>query len=140
MKMKKNKSLVFAGIELVHALCLILVVKVIAPVCGGMVETAAGKQVPMRCHYAGTALLFLGVLLLVNAVLCAVRKERVVCGIMAIVISVLSFLTLNPDMGMGICANPEMACNFTAPFVKVLSAAGIIIGGLSVYCGMKDRK
>lgn len=138
--MEKKKSLIFAGLEVVHALLLILIVKVIAPVCSGMVDTAAGKQVPMRCHYTSVALGFLGVLLLVNGILCAVRKEMVVCGAMAAVLSVLAMLTLNPNVGMGICLNPEMACNFTAPFVKVLGAVGIVIGCLSVYQGIKNTK
>lgn len=141
MDIKKNKkSLILAGAEAIHAICLLLVVKVIAPVCTGMVETAAGKQVPMRCHYTSAALVFLGVALLVNAVLCAVRKEMVVSGVMTFVISVLAFLTLSPSVGMGICLNPEMACNFTAPFIKVLGVIGAVIGGLSVYLGMKDAK
>ena len=134
---KCNKSLVIGGIGAVHAIAVILVVMVIAPVCNGMVETAAGKQVPMRCHYTSAVLLFLGVLLLVNSILCMVRKEMVVCGIMAIVISVLIILSLNPSVGMGICLNPEMACNFTAPFVKILGALGIVAGCVSVYLGKK---
>lgn len=138
--MENKKSLIFAGIEAIHALCLILIVKVIAPVCDGMVETAAGKQVPMKCHYASVALVFLGVLLLVNAILCAVRKEMVVCGTMTIAISILAFLTLNASVGIGICMNPEMACNFTAPFVKVLGVIGVVIGGMSIYFGMKQTK
>lgn len=138
--MENKKSYIIAAAEAVHAICLILVVKVIAPVCNGLVETAAGKQVPMRCHYTSSALVFLGIILLVNAILCAVRKEVIVCGIMTAAVSVLAILTLNSSVGMGICMNPEMACNFTAPFVKVIGAAGVVIGGISAYLGMKDRK
>ncbi len=138
--MESKRNLIFAGVEVMHALCLILIVKVIAPVCDGMVETAVGKQVPMKCHYASVVLLFLGALLLVNAILCAVRKEMVVCGTMTIVICILTFLTLNASVGVGICMNPEMACNFTAPFVKVLGVIGILIGGMSIYFGVKQTK
>ena len=99
-----KKSNIFAAAEAVHAVCLILAVKVIAPVCGGMVETAAGTQVPMRCHYTGNALLLLGTALFVNAVLCAVRKEMAVCGAMAVMLSVLTFLTLSSSVGMGIAS------------------------------------
>ena len=135
-----KKSNIFAAAEAVHAVCLILAVKVIAPVCGGMVETAAGTQVPMRCHYTGNALLLLGTALFVNAVLCAVRKEMAVCGAMAVMLSVLTFLTLSSSVGMGICMNSSMACHFTAAFIKVLGAAGIVIGGISGYVGMKETK
>ena len=138
--MKNKKSLIFAGIEAALAIMLILIVKVIAPVCNGMVETAAGKQVPMRCHYASVVFVFLGIVLLVNAVLCAVRKEMVVCGTMTIAISVFMFVALSSKIGTGICMNPEMPCNFTASFVIVLGGIGIVVGGLSVYSALKDTK
>ena len=87
-KQEKN-SLIFAAAQAVHALLLILAVKVFAPVCTGMVDTAAGKQVPMRCHYTAVLLLFLGLILLVNAGLCAVRREMAVCGTITAVLSAL---------------------------------------------------
>ena len=138
--MENKKSFIFAGLEAIHALCLILIVKVIAPVCTGMVETAAGKQIPMKCHYTSVVLLFLGVLLLVNAILCVVKKDMIVCGGMMIAISILVFLVLNPSIGIGICLNPEMACNLTASFVKILGGIGVVIGGLSVYFGVRQTK
>lgn len=137
---KKNNSLIIGGLMGVVAIFLILTVKVIAPVCTGTVETVAGKQVPMRCHYASAALLVLGILLLVNAVLCIVKKEKVVCGVMAVIISVFIFLVVGSTLGMGICANPEMACNMTAPFAKLAGGLGILTGVVSVYLGVKDEK
>lgn len=137
--MREKRSLIFAGVEIVHAVSLMLIVKIVAPVCSGMVETAAGKQIPMKCHYTSVALLFFGMLLLVNGILCAVRKELLVCGVMASVISILAVLTLSSSVGTGICMNPEMACNYTAPFVKILGAIGIIIGIVSVYVGIHKK-
>ena len=130
--MREKRSLIFAGVEIVHAVSLMLIVKIVAPVCSGMVETAAGKQIPMKCHYTSVALLFFGIL-------CAVRKELLVCGVMASVISILAVLTLSSSVGIGICMNPEMACNYTAPFVKILGAIGIIIGIVSVYVGIHKK-
>lgn len=141
MEKKTNKnSLILAGAGMVHAAALLLIVKVIAPVCTGMVETAAGKQIPMKCHYTSAALVFLAVILLVNAVMCAVRKEMTVFGAIAATASVLAILTLNSSVGIGICMNPEMACNFTAPFVKVLGAAGVVLGVIAVCLGVKETK
>ena len=111
-KQEKN-SLIFAAAQAVHALLLILAVKVFAPVCTGMVDTAAGKQVPMRCHYTAVLLLFLGLILLVNAGLCAVRREMAVCGAITAVLSALAFAALSSSAGTGICLNPEMACHVT---------------------------
>lgn len=138
-KTSKN-SLMIGGILAVDAVLLLLTVKVIAPVCTGLVETAAGKQVPMRCHYTSAALLILGILLLVDAVLCIVKKEKIVCGCMAIVISVFIFLVLGSSLGMGVCANTEMACNVTAAFSKVCGGIGVLVGIGSVYLGMKETK
>ena len=75
--MEQNKStMAVAIVEAVAAVFMLLAVKVIAPVCTGMVETAAGKQVPMRCHYTEVAATLFAMLLLVNAVVCFVTKPR----------------------------------------------------------------
>lgn len=138
-KQEKN-SLIFAAAQAVHALLLILAVKVFAPVCTGMVDTAVGKQVPMRCHYTAVLLLFLGLILLVNAGLCAVRREMAVCGAITAVLSALAFAALSSSAGTGICLNPEMACHVTASFVKALGGIGILIGLLCTYMGVKAGK
>lgn len=136
----KNTSVILAGVQAVAALFLILAVKVIAPVCTGMVETAAGKQIHMKCFYTSQVLVLLGVLLLVNAIVFVVTKQKMACGIMAVAISAVTFLVLNDAMGIGVCMNPDMACNMTVPFVKVAATLGIIAGAISAYLGMKETK
>ena len=138
--MESKKSMIIAVVEAVHAIALILTVKVFAPVCTGMVETAAGKQIPMRCHYTSQALVFLGIILLVNALVYAVRKEAVTSGVIAAIASILAILSLSSTLGMGVCMNPEMACNLTAPIVKVVGAIGVLIGIVSIYLGIKSSK
>lgn len=138
--MESKKSMIIAVVEAIHAIALILTVKVFAPVCTGMVETAAGKQIPMRCHYTSQALVFLGIILLVNALVYAVRKEAVTSGVIADIASILAILSLSSTLGMGVCMNPEMACNLTAPIVKVVGAIGVLIGIVSIYLGIKSSK
>ena len=138
--MESKKSMIIAVVEAIHAIALILTVKVFAPVCTGMVETAAGKQIPMRCHYTSQALVFLGIILLVNALVYAVRKEAVTSGVIAAIASILAILSLSSTLGMGVCMNPEMACNLTAPIVKVVGGIGAIIGLVSVFLGTKENK
>ena len=138
--MESKKSMIIAVVEAIHAIALILTVKVFAPVCTGMVETAAGKQIPMRCHYTSQALVFLGIILLVNALVYAVRKEAVTSGVIAAIASILAILSLSSTLGMGVCMNPEMACNLTAPIVKVVGAIGGLIGIVSIYLGIKSSK
>ena len=138
--MESKKSMIIAVVEAIHAIALILTVKVFAPVCTGMVETAAGKQIPMRCHYTSQALVFLGIILLVNALVYAVRKEAVTSGVIAAIASILAILSLSSTLGMGVCMNPEMACNLTAPIVKAVGAIGVLIGIVSIYLGIKSSK
>ena len=139
--MEQNKStMVVAVVEAVVAILMLLVVKVIAPVCTGMVETAAGKQVPMRCHYTEVVASLLAVLLLVCAVVCFVTKQKVACGVMAVAIAACGFVILSSTMGTGICANPDMACNVTAPFIKLCSTLALFTGAISVFLGMKEGK
>ena len=139
--MEQNKStMIVAGAQAVIAIAMLLVVKVIAPVCTGMVETAAGKQVPMRCHYTDAAVTLFAFLLLVCAVACFVTKQKAACGIMAAAIGICGFFALSNTLGMGICANPDMACNVTAPFIKLCSTLALLTGAISLYLGMKEGK
>ena len=140
MKEKMNKTSIIMGIVWgVLAIFTMLAVKVIAPVCAGMVETAAGKQIPMKCHYADVALMMMAVLMLAAGVTTVVTKQKTACGIMVIVISVLMFLVPNAEMGIGICANLDMACNMTVPFVKMSAAAGIVSGVVALILDKKEK-
>ena len=105
-----------------------------------MVKTIAGKEIPMKCHYTSQILILLGVILLVNAILLAVKKEAFTNGIILIAISILAILVLNPTLGIGVCKSPEMACNLTAPIVKVVGGVGVVIGLISSYFGIKNTK
>lgn len=138
--MDNKKSVILAGIEAVHAILLILVIKVFAPVCTGMVKTMTGKEIPMKCHYTSQVLILLGVILLVNAIVLAVKKEAFTNGIILIAISIVAILVLNPTLGIGVCKSPEMACNLTAPIVKVVGGVGVVIGLISSYFGIKNTK
>ena len=139
--MEQNKStMIVAAAQAVIAIAMLLVVKVIAPVCTGMVETAAGKQVPMRCHYTSSAAVLLAVLLLVNAAVCFATKQKIACGIMTVAIGLCAFAILNAQIGMGICANPDMACNVTAPYIKLCGTLAVLTGAVSAFLGMKESK
>lgn len=138
--MNNKKNMVLAGVEFVHALLLILAVKVFVPVCDGIVKTAAGKEIPMKCHYTSQILVLLGVLLIINALVYAIKKESFTNGIILIAVSVIAIIVLNPNLGVGICKSPEMACNLTAPIVKVIGGIGVVIGIISTYLGTKNTK
>ena len=46
---------------------------------------------------------------------------------------------MNGSVGIGVCANPDMACNMTVPFAQVCGAIGVIAGAISVYLGLKEK-
>lgn len=136
----KRNTVIIATVEAVVAVFMILAVKVIAPVCSGMLETAAGKQVHMKCYYTGVVAVLVAVLFLVNAAVCFATKQKISCGIMAVALAVCAFIVLNDTMGIGVCANPDMACNVTAPYIKLCSTLELVIGAVSVFLGMKEAK
>lgn len=136
----KKSTMIIAAIEAAAAVFMLLAVKVIAPVCTGMLETAAGKQVHMKCYYTGVVAVLLAVLFLVNGAVCFATKQKISCGAMTVALAVYAFIVLNDTMGIGICANPDMACNVTAPYIKLCATLELIAGAASVFLGMKESK
>lgn len=137
---KTNKiNNILAAAEAILGIFMILIVKVIAPVCSGTVELASGKQMPMKCHYTGVVLLFLGILMLINAVALFVTKEAFACGIMTVALSAFVFVVLSGSVGIGVCMK-VMACHTTAAFARVAGAIGIVIGAVLIWSGVKERK
>lgn len=136
----ENKKLVIvAAVEALVAVFMWIAVTKIAPVCGGMLELTSGKQVHMKCYYASAVFVFIAVLLLVNAILAVILKQSIVSGVMTIAIAALVFATLNDSIGIGICMNPDMACQMTAPFVKVCATVEIICGLVYAYFAKKEK-
>lgn len=136
-KSNEKTGMIIAVLEAVVSLFMILAVKIIAPVCPGMLELVSGKQVHMKCYYAGVVFVFFAVLLLISAALCFVTKQQLTCGIMTISLAVFVFLTFHDSIGVGICANPDMACQMTAPFVKVSATIELILGAVSVFLAIQ---
>lgn len=136
----KKTLMIISAIEAVVAIFIFLAVTKIAPVCSGMLELVSGKQVHMKCYYASVVFVFIAVILLINAVMAMLVKPSVVSGVMTIVLAVLVFITLNDSIGIGICANPDMACQMTAPYVKVCAVVEIICGLVYVLKAKKEDK
>lgn len=135
----KKTLMVIAAVEAVAAIFMYFAVTKIAPVCGGMLELVSGKQVHMKCYYAAVVFTFIAAVLLINAVLAIVAKPSIISGVMTVVVALLVFATLNDSIGIGICANPDMACQMTAPFVKVCAAIEIICGAAYIFVAKKDN-
>ena len=110
MKTKMNKILI--ALQAVAAVVMVGAVKIWAPVCGKMLELVSGKQVPMKCHWAGQAAIAVSVIILVAAVMALLAKKEykglMVVNAVAAVVLFLVFTSL-----IGVCASAEMRCNVT---------------------------
>ena len=123
MKTKMNNSLIL--MQAVAAAVMIGALKIWAPVCGKMLELVSGKEVPMKCHWAGQAAIAIAVIILVAAVMALLAKKEYK-GLMVVtaVAAVMLFLVFTSLIG--VCASEEMRCQATK--VWGLGAAAVVFG------------
>ena len=111
MKTTMNKLLI--ALQALAAALLIGAIKIWAPVCGKMLELTTGKQVPMKCHWAGQAAIAVAVIILVTSLMALLAKKEYK-GLMVVnaVAGILLFLIFTNTL-IGVCASEEMRCNIT---------------------------
>ena len=111
--MKTTMNKIMIALQALAAICMIGAIKIWAPVCGKMLETTTGKQVPMKCHWAGQAALAVSVIIVIAAVMALLAKKEykgfmvitAVCGALLFMIFATGFI--------GVCASAEMRCQIT---------------------------
>ena len=110
MKTKLNNMLIL--VQAVAAAVMVGAIKIWAPVCGKMLELVSGKEVPMKCHWAGQAAIAIAVIILVAAVMALLAKKEYK-GLMVVtaVAAVMLFLVFTSLIG--VCASEEMRCQIT---------------------------
>ena len=110
MKTKLNNILI--AIQALAAIVMVGAIKIWAPVCGKMLELVSGKQVPMKCHWAGQAAIAVAVIILATAIVALLTKKEykglMVVNAVAGVVLFLVFTSL-----IGVCASEEMRCQTT---------------------------
>ena len=111
MKTKMNKILI--ALQALAAALLIGAIKIWAPVCGKMLALPTGKQVPMKCHWAGQAGLAIAIVILAAAIMALLAKKEYK-GLMVItaVCAVLLFMVFATGF-IGVCASETMRCQTT---------------------------
>ena len=123
MKTKMNNILIL--MQAVAAAVMIGALKIWAPVCGKMLELVSGKEVPMKCHWAGQAAIAICILILVAAVMALLAKKEykglMVVNAVAAVMLFLVFTSL-----IGVCASETMCCQITK--VWGLGVAAVVFG------------
>lgn len=123
MKSKMN-NILFA-IQALAAVALLCAVKFFAPVCGKMLTLANGNEVPMKCHWTSQATLAVVIILLAAAVMGLIAKQDYKkFFVVTAVVGVVTFMLYTSIIG--VCASPDMRCNTTALWAKILSA--VVIG------------
>ena len=123
MKTKLNNILIL--VQAAAAAALLGAVKLWAPVCGKMLELVSGKEVPMKCHWAGQAAIAICIIILAAAVMALLAKKEYK-GLMVVtaVAAVLLFMVFTSLIG--VCASEEMRCQSTK--LWGIGAAAVIFG------------
>lgn len=135
--MKTKMSNVWIAIQAVAAICMVGAVKLWAPVCDKLLELVSGREVPMKCHWAGQAATGIAVIILAIAVI-ALFVKRGYKGLMTanIVAGVVLFLVFTNTL-IGVCASETMRCQITALWGKVIAVV-VIASSVIGLLGGKD--
>ena len=121
--MKTTMNKIMIGLQALAAAVLIGAIKIWAPVCGKLLDLVNGKQVPMKCHWAGQAAIAVSVIIIAVAVMALLAKKEykgfMVVNAVAAVMLFLVFTSL-----IGVCASAEMRCQVTK--VWGIGAAAVV--------------
>lgn len=123
--MKSTLNKIMIALQVLAAACMVGAIKIWAPVCGKMLELTSGKQVPMKCHWAGQAAIAVSVIIVAVAVMALLAKKEykglMVVNAVAAVVLFLVFTSL-----IGVCASTEMRCQITK--VWGIGVAAVVFG------------
>ena len=136
MKTKLNNILI--AIQALAAIVMVGAIKIWAPVCGKMLELVSGKQVPMKCHWAGQAAIAVSDIILATAVMALLAKKDYK-GLMAVnaVAGVVLFLVFTSLIG--VCASEEMRCQTTKLWGMGCAAAVTVSALIDLVSGKEGQ-
>ena len=136
MKTKMNNVLI--AIQALAAIVMVAAIKIWAPVCGKMLELVSGKQVPMKCHWAGQAAIAVSVIILATAIVALLAKKEykglMVVNAVAGVILFLVFTSL-----IGVCASEEMRCQVTKLWGMGCAAVTVVTSLVNLLSGKEGQ-
>ena len=121
--MKSTVNKVMIALQALAAACMIGAIKIWAPVCGKMLELTSGKQVPMKCHWAGQAAIAVSVIIIAVAVMAFLAKKEYK-GLMVVNAVAAAMLFLVFTSLIGVCASETMRCQITK--VWGIGAAAVV--------------
>ena len=121
--MKSTLNKVMIALQALAAACMIGAIKIWAPVCGKMLELTSGKQVPMKCHWAGQAAVAVCIIIIAAAVMALLAKKEYK-GLMVVNAVAAAMLFLVFTSLIGVCASETMRCQITK--VWGIGAAAVV--------------
>ena len=128
--MKKNSSKIYNILAIVASVVLIIGLKTFATPCDGMIETAKGMEVPMKCHWTDVALLYLGIATVVVAIANIIKNSKSTLELLGM--GVLSIAITMDNVGIGVCKMEGMACHTMKTFAIVIGVVYIVLGILQL--------
>ena len=136
--MKTKLSNIFIAIQALAAVVMVAALKIWAPVCGKMLETTAGKQVPMKCHWAGQAAIAVSIIILAAAIAALLAKKEykgmMIVNAVAGVVLFLVFTRL-----IGVCASETMRCQNTKGWGIAIAAVVLITSLINLFSGKEGQ-
>jgi hypothetical protein len=144
--MKKSKLAMWMGVVLMVIALIIIIVPQFTNCTagGGMVTTAAGKQIPMKCFWSARAEIGVGVLLLAIGLLMLLSRFKESIRNLSILGILLGIITmLFPVYLIGVCATPTMICVTVMKPLMITSGAAAILASILALIGsimMKAEK
>lgn len=127
--MNKRVWMIAGVVELVCMLA-IIGISVLLGGCTGLIETATGGTVPMKCHWTFVATTFIGAIGVVTALLALVSRDkegRRTAAIASAAVALASILIASP-IGIGLCGgNEAMACHQSASVLWVVAGIALVI-------------
>lgn len=128
----KNKTKKICNIlAIVASIVLIIGLKTFATSCEGMIETAKGMEVPMKCHWTDVALLYLAVATIVVGIANIIKNSKSTLELIGM--GVLSIAITMNNVGVGVCKMEGMACHSMKTFAIVIGVVFIVLGILQMF-------
>lgn len=120
--------IVVGTVVLLLGVLVALVPQYVFPVCPGLIETVAGKHVPMKCFWMARAELGVGFIIGLSGLVMLLSKNMGVrLGLsMGTLFAGIVVIAL-PVCLIGVCPSPQMACHAgTLPALIILGALTIL--------------
>lgn len=129
--MKNNAKKICNILAIVASIVLIIGLKTFATPCEGMIETANGMEVPMKCHWTDVALLYLAVATIVVGIANIIKNSKSTLELIGM--GVLSIAITMNNVGIGVCKMEGMACHTMKTFAIVIGVVFIVLGILQMF-------